>query len=139
MQTALPNASDRLSNEDKAKLWAAADKLRGHMDAAEYKHTVLGIIFLKYISDAFEERHAELAALADEGYDPDDKDEYIAEGIFWVPEDARWSLLKDNASRRSGRSSTARWSRSSARTPRSAPCCRRATPARRWTRPGSAS
>src|SRR3954462_8325992 len=79
------------------KLWAAADKLRGHMDAAEYKHVVLGLIFLKYISDAFEERHAQLDALREQGYDPDDKDEYIGEGIFWVPLDARWSILEKNA------------------------------------------
>ncbi len=96
MQTEFPMSST-LTSETKAKLWASADKLRGHMDAAEYKHTVLGIIFLKYISDAFEERHAELAAREAEGWDPNDKDEYIAEGIFWVPEDARWKLLKENA------------------------------------------
>jgi type I restriction enzyme M protein len=76
-----------------ATLWKAADKLRGHMDAAEYKHVVLGLIFLKYISDAFEERHAELASKQAEGYDPEDRDEYLAENIFWVPQEARWSFL----------------------------------------------
>ena len=91
MQAALPLTAG-LANEEKAKLWAAADKLRGHMDAAEYKYVVLGLIFLKYISDAFEEHHAELAARRDEGIDPEDKDEYTAEGIFWVPPEARWSL-----------------------------------------------
>ncbi len=96
MQTALPIASG-LTSAEKAKLWAAADKLRGHLDAAEYKHVVLGLIFLKYISDAFEEHHAALEAQRDEGVDPEDKDEYTAEGIFWVPPDARWSALKDNA------------------------------------------
>ena len=96
MQTTLP-VTTALSTEERAKLWAAADKLRGHMDAAEYKHTVLGLIFLKYISDAFEEHYAELASQADQGIDPEDKDEYAAEGIFWVPKDARWSILKDNA------------------------------------------
>src|SRR5829696_7363355 len=97
MQTQFPMASDRLTNEEKGRLWAAADKLRGHMDAAEYKHVVLGLIFLKYISDAFEERHAELVSQEDEGYDPEDRDEYVAEGIFWVPANARWQLLKDGA------------------------------------------
>ena len=61
-----------------AKLWAAADALRNNMDAAEYKHVVLGLIFLKYISDAFEARHAELDAQKAEGADPEDRDEYRA-------------------------------------------------------------
>lgn len=76
-------------------LWQAADKLRNNMDAAEYKHVVLGLIFLKYISDAFEEKHSKLEQ--DKLADPEDKDEYIAENIFWVPKNARWSFLKDNA------------------------------------------
>ena len=80
-----------------AKLWAAADALRNNMDAAEYKHVVLGLIFLKYISDAFEAKRAELVALAAEGADPEDPDEYRAENIFWVPKEGRWSVLKDNA------------------------------------------
>ena len=67
------------------------------MDAAEYKHVVLGLIFLKYISDAFEAKHAELDALRGEGADPEDPDEYRAENIFWVPQPARWSFLKTNA------------------------------------------
>jgi type I restriction enzyme M protein len=79
------------------KLWAAADALRNNMDAAEYKHVVLGLIFLKYISDAFESKRAELLALAAEGADPEDPDEYRAENIFWVPKEGRWSVLKDNA------------------------------------------
>jgi type I restriction enzyme M protein len=78
-------------------LWAAADKLRGHMDAAEYKHVVLGLIFLKYISDAFEEKHAQLEAETAQGADPEDKDEYLADNIFWVPKEARWSFLQANA------------------------------------------
>ncbi len=65
-----------------AKLWAAADALRNNMDAAEYKHVVLGLIFLKYISDAFEAKHAELAAQKAEGADPEDRDEYRAANIF---------------------------------------------------------
>ncbi len=81
----------------KAQLWAAADKLRGSMDAAEYKHVVLGLIFLKYISDAFEEAHAKFAAERDQGADPEDPDEYRANQIFWVPAKARWSYLKGQA------------------------------------------
>ncbi|HEY5435030.1 MAG TPA: type I restriction-modification system subunit M N-terminal domain-containing protein, partial [Candidatus Limnocylindrales bacterium] len=81
-----------------AKLWQAADALRNNMDAAEYKHVVLGLIFLKYISDAFESKHAELAAAAaGEGADPEDPDEYKAASIFWVPREARWSHLKAQA------------------------------------------
>src|SRR3990170_848197 len=80
-----------------ATLWAAADKMRGNMDAAEYKHVVLGLIFLKYISDAFEEYHAELETEISQGADPEDPDEYRAEGIFWVPPEARWSHLKAQA------------------------------------------
>jgi type I restriction enzyme M protein len=67
------------------------------MDAAEYKHVVLGLVFLKYISDAFEARRAELEAERDQGADPEDPDEYKAENIFWVPPEARWSELKKNA------------------------------------------
>src|ERR1700691_2512689 len=80
-----------------AKLWQSADKLRNNMDAAEYKHVVLGLIFLKYISDAFEAKHAELTGLSAEGADPEDPDEYRAENIFWVPKEARWSVLRDSA------------------------------------------
>ena len=80
-----------------AKLWAAADALRNNMDAAEYKHVVLGLIFLKYISDAFEAKHAELEAEAAQGANPEDPDEYRAVSIFWVPQQARWSHLKANA------------------------------------------
>jgi type I restriction enzyme M protein len=80
-----------------AQLWAAADALRNNMDAAEYKHVVLGLIFLKYISDAFEAKHAELVTLVAEGADPEDPDEYRAENIFWVPKEGRWSVLKDSA------------------------------------------
>ena len=80
-----------------AKLWAAADALRNNMDAAEYKHVVLGLIFLKYISDAFEAKHAELAAQKSHGADPEDQDEYRAVSIFWVPKEARWLHLKAKA------------------------------------------
>ena len=71
-----------------AELWRMADTLRGSMDAAEYKHVVLGIIFLKYISDAFEERHILLESEREQGADPEDPDEYRAENIFWVPPEA---------------------------------------------------
>ncbi|HVL88563.1 MAG TPA: class I SAM-dependent DNA methyltransferase [Candidatus Thermoplasmatota archaeon] len=80
-----------------AKLWAAADALRNNMDAAEYKHVVLGLIFLKYISDAFEAKHAELVANKSKGADPEDPDEYRAVSIFWVPPEARWPHLKKQA------------------------------------------
>ena len=79
------------------QLWRAADALRSNMDAAEYKHIVLGLLFLKYISDAFEERHAQLEAEKDDGADPEDVDEYRRLNIFWVPIEARWSKLKSAA------------------------------------------
>ncbi len=80
-----------------SELWRAADALRSNMDAAEYKHVVLGLIFLKYISDAFEEHHAKLEADRTQGADPEDPDEYRAVNIFWVPKEARWSKLKSEA------------------------------------------
>jgi type I restriction enzyme M protein len=79
------------------KLWAAADALRNNMDAAEYKHVVLGLIFLKYISDAFEAKHSELESHRKQGADPEDPDEYRAVSIFWVPKEARWTHLKAKA------------------------------------------
>ncbi len=103
-----------------AKLWLAADKLRNNMDAAEYKHVVLGLIFLKYISDSFDEHHAKLVAGKGDfkGANPEDKDEpsgtrqpaagspegergrakqYLAANVFWVPKEARWAQFKANA------------------------------------------
>ena len=80
-----------------AQLWQMADALRGSMDAAEYKHVVLGLIFLKYISDAFEEQHARLVAEQAQGADPEDPDEYRAVNVFWVPPKARWAHLKAQA------------------------------------------
>jgi len=82
-----------------AKLWLAADKLRNNMDAAEYKHVVLGLIFLKYISDSFEEHHAKLVAGEGDyaGANSEDQDEYKAENIFWVPKEARWPHLQASA------------------------------------------
>ena len=79
------------------KLWQAADKMRNNMDAAEYKHVVLGIIFLKYISDAFLELHTKLAQEKGQGADPEDQDEYKAENVFWVPKKARWDYIQSNA------------------------------------------
>lgn len=92
------------------KLWQAADKMRGHMDAGEYKHVALGLIFLKYISDAFEERHKYLETQVAEPSSEyfvkkpearyeviEERDEYLSENIFWVPKVARWSSLRDNA------------------------------------------
>lgn len=80
-----------------AQLWQMADALRGSMDAGEYKHVTLGLLFLKYISDAFEEQHARLVADKKQGADPEDPDEYRALNIFWVPPEARWSHLKAQA------------------------------------------
>ena len=80
-----------------SELWRMADALRGSMEAAEYKHVVLGLIFLKYISDAFEETYAQLESERDQGTDPEDPDEYRAQNIFWVPSEARWPHLKAQA------------------------------------------
>jgi len=80
-----------------AQLWQMADALRGSMDAAEYKHVCLGLLFLKYISDAFEEKHAALLAEQAQGADPEDPDEYRAQNAFWVPPEARWAHPKAQA------------------------------------------
>lgn len=85
------------NNELEKTLWAAADKLRSNMDAAEYKHVVLGLIFLKYISDAFEERHEQLVQDKENFADPEDRDEYLSKNIFFVPPKARWQYLLDRA------------------------------------------
>lgn len=78
-------------------LFQAADKLRNNMDAGEYKHVVLGLVFLKYISDAFEELHARLVEQTADGADPEDRDEYRAERVFWVPKAARWPGIQAKA------------------------------------------
>src|SRR5579872_7226981 len=105
-------AKPRTGNENgtanlgfEAQLWKAADALRNNMDAAEYKHVVLGLIFLKYISDSFEERRAEVQALVEDPASEyyrysdalEDRDHYTSRGVFWVPAEARWSVLRDNA------------------------------------------
>ena len=81
----------------RSELWRMADALRGSVDAAEYKHVVLALVFLKYISDAFEEAHTKLEAEQDQGADPEDQDEYVAQSIFWVPTEARWEQLRSRA------------------------------------------
>ena len=94
--------SSRESNDGgdtdyRSELWKMADALRGAMDAAEYKHVVLGLIFLKYISDAFEEAYEQLKKEIADGADPEDPDEYRAQSIFWVPPEARWQSLQSQA------------------------------------------
>ena len=89
------------------RLWKAADTLRGQVDAAEYKHVVLGLLFLKYISDSFETRRGDLRAeLTKDGIKGkqldhllESRDEYTAERVFWVPLEARWSNLQNRATR----------------------------------------
>jgi type I restriction enzyme M protein len=78
-----------------AELFKAADKLRGNMEPSDYKHVALGLIFLKYISDAFEAKHK--ALLADDALAAEDEDEYLADNVFWVPKEARWTNLQANA------------------------------------------
>ncbi len=123
-----------------AQLWQMADALRGSMDAAEYKHVVLGLIFLKYISDAFEETHARLEAERDQDADPEDPDEYRAQNILWVPPEARWAHLKSQARQPTiGQLVDDAMSAIERDNPSLKACCPRTTPARRWTRRGWAS
>ena len=119
------------------KLWSAADKLRGHMDASEYKHVVLGLIFLKYISDAFEERHSEL--LKEKHADPEDRDEYAGANVFWVPKKARWPHLQVPNKLKLARSSTRRCLLLRKTTHNSRVCFPRTTPDPRWASSVSAS
>jgi len=77
------------------KIWESANRMRSNMDASEYKHVVLGLIFLKYISDKFETKYNELLEES-EGFE-EDRDEYESENIFWVPKEARWTFIMDNA------------------------------------------
>ena len=88
----MANGNNTASIGFEQQIWAAADILRGNMDAAEYKHVVLGLIFLKYISDKFEERYQEL--LADDD-DVEDKDAYAEVNVFFVPPSARWSVIAE--------------------------------------------
>jgi len=102
MATTTRNTTPRKTNHDASlgiekELWQAACKLQANLDPSEYKDVVLGLIFLKYISDTFEEKYAQLEAAREQGDDPEDRDEYIAENIFWVPKTARWSVLQTAA------------------------------------------
>src|SRR3990167_4229849 len=99
MKTKAKNTPTKANGRLESQLFSAADKLRKNIDAAEYKHIVLGLIFLKYISDAFEDLHSKLKSGKGEyaGADPEDKDEYKAENVFFVPEIARWSYLQSKA------------------------------------------
>ena len=83
--------------EYQSQLWRAADTLRGNIDASDYKHVVLPLFFLKYISDAFEELHEQLESQVDEGVDPEEPDYYTANNVFWVPQEARWSTIQSQA------------------------------------------
>ncbi|GIX33060.1 MAG: hypothetical protein KatS3mg125_1016 [Lysobacterales bacterium] len=117
-----------------------ADALRGSMDAAEYKHVVLGLIFLKYISDAFEEQHAKLEAERAQGADPEDPDEYRGHNIFWVPPEARWAYLKAQARQPTiGQLVDDAMAGIERDNPAARACCPRTTPAPRSTRRALAS
>lgn len=117
-------------------LWEAADKLRGNQEPREYKHVVLGLVFLKYISDRFAERRGALETeLTAEGLDADDvakfledRDEYAAHNVFWVPAShGGTSYSVAQSSHRSAKTSTPRWMPSKPRTPASVKCCRATT------------
>ena len=88
------NANSGASLGYEAKLFQAADKMRSGVSPADYKHIALGLIFLKYISDSFETQYAKIKA---EGEDVEDRDEYLADNVFWIPKEARWSYLQDRA------------------------------------------
>ena len=88
---------DNIEEPLEKQLWKAADKLRKNIDAAEYKHVVLGLIFLKYISVSFEKLYLKLQSEIDLGADPEDREEYKAENVFYVPQEARWNTLVANA------------------------------------------
>jgi len=94
-KSAITKTAPQTQLDFRAKLWAAADKLRSNMDAADYKHVVLGLIFLKFISDRFERQRAKIAKI--EHADPEDRDEYLADNVFWVPKEARWDHIQKNA------------------------------------------
>src|SRR5260370_39829003 len=98
-----PTAKDRKSNGNggnlgfEADLFKAADKLRGNLEPSEYKHVALGLIFLKYISEAFEQQYEKLQG--EEYADPEDPEEYLAANVFWLPPEARWAHLQASAKR----------------------------------------
>lgn len=104
------------------------------MDAAEYKHVVLGLIFLKYISDAFEEHHAALQAERAQEVDPEDPDKYSAVNVFWVPPEARWAHIKAQAKQPTiGQLVDDAMAATERDNPHSRACCPRAMPALDWT------
>ena len=117
-----------------AQLFLAADKLRKNLEPSDYKHVALGLIFLKHISIAFESRRA--ALLAEDPTAAEDPDEYLAENVFWVPREARWTFLQDSARQPppSARPSTTPWPPSRRTTPVSRASCPRTTTDRRSTR-----
>ena len=88
-------ASVKLGFEN--ELWSMADKLRGNIESSEYKHVILGLVFLKYISDSFEERYNELLKLYPGTGMEEDRDAYQAENVFFVPKEARWDYIKSQA------------------------------------------
>lgn len=90
-------AKEKQEEQLEKQLWKAAEKLKKNIDAGEYKHVVLGLVFLKYISDSFEEYYQQLQSEIDMGADPEDKEEYKAENIFFVPPSARWKFLQSHA------------------------------------------
>lgn len=91
------SSSSGVATDYRTELWRTANALRGSMDAAEDNMLVLGPIFLKYVSDAFEEAHGRIKTLHDEGADPEDSDEYRGDNIFWAPLQARWPYLQRSA------------------------------------------
>jgi type I restriction enzyme M protein len=97
----MPKSTNKTSNGAnlgfEQTLWKAADKMRGSMDPSEYKHVALGLMFLKYISDGFDEHYNKLVGQKSSGADPEDRDEYRADNVFWVPQIARWVFLQNNA------------------------------------------
>ena len=96
---ARPPKAQQAEESLEKKLWQAADLLRKNINASDYKEVVLGLIFLRYISDAFEAQYAKLQTLVAEGADPEDKEEYTAESVFFVPPAARWPHLVANATK----------------------------------------
>ena len=138
-----PTKTTKPAKSLEQRLWDAADALRGNQEPSEYKHVVLGLVFLKYISDRFDERRI---ALVDEltaddivGDDQarflEDRDEYTRANVFWVPKNARWEYLQSQAkTAQSASSSMPRWMPSNMRTRRSKVCYRATMGAKGWTR-----
>ena len=112
------------------QLWAAADKLRGNISSSDYKYVVLGLIFLKYVSDAFSARYQ---AAVDDNYDPEDRDWYLAENVFWIPKEARWEHLVASAKQPEiGVLVIVPWRQLNATTRVSRVCCQKIMPVKLW-------